>query len=273
MVTEFELRLAPVGPLVELGAFFFAPEQGARVLHFANELTRGLSDDFGVFIAGLSAPPAPFVPSEWQYRPCYALLSVGFGAREPHAQQADVVRSALRPAFEFVTPLPYTELQKLFDASVPWGIHAYEKALSFEHLSEDAIGAITRCFSAKPTPQCFMPILTLGGAYARAAEDVVAFGGKRSTRFVVNFTGMTDDPAQYASTVEWARSAYRELLPHAASSGSYVNYQVEADVARVRASYGPAKYARLAAIKAQYDPGNLFRLNANIEPEPAASSR
>jgi FAD/FMN-containing dehydrogenase len=77
---------------------------------------------------------------------------------------------------------------------------------------------------------------------------------------------MTDEPARLEPGIAWARNFWSELVPHAESVGSYVNYLVEPDEARVRASYGAAKYARLGSIKAKYDPDNLFHLNANIRP-------
>ena len=62
------------------------------------------------------------------------------------------------------------------------------------------------------------------------------------------------------------RRLWEALLPHASGAGGYVNFMADTDAERVRASYGDAKYRRLARVKAQYDPDNIFRLNANIEP-------
>jgi hypothetical protein len=44
-----------------------------------------------------------------------------------------------------------------------------------------------------------------------------------------------------------------------------VNFMMEEGDDRIRATYG-GNYARLAAIKAKYDPGNFFRVNQNIKP-------
>jgi FAD/FMN-containing dehydrogenase len=269
VVTEFEFKLSPIGPIVQLGAFFYELERGKDMFRLANQLTRELDDDTSVFLCGLDAPPAPFVPAAHHGRSCYAILMVGLGAAEAHARLVDNIRGALAPLFELVTPIPYTALQTMFDASAPWGIHAYEKAVYLDDLSDAAIDVIVRQFPRKRSPLSFMPVLVLGGQYARVSEAAVAFGGKRSTRFAVNITGMTQDPAAFEAEVAWAREFWSELVTHADDVGSYVNYIVEPDQERVRASYGEAKYARLAAIKAEYDPHNVFHLNANIRPRQA----
>ena len=66
VVTSFEFALHEVDPMVQLGLFLFSPDQGGEMLRFAREYIRSLPGDYGVFLAGLSAPPAPFVPEHLQ---------------------------------------------------------------------------------------------------------------------------------------------------------------------------------------------------------------
>lgn len=77
VVTEFEFALHPVGPMVHLGLFLFSPERGREVFQFARQFVRDLPDECGVFLAGLSAPPEPFVPAELHFAPVFALAVVG----------------------------------------------------------------------------------------------------------------------------------------------------------------------------------------------------
>ncbi len=111
-----------------------------------------------------------------------------------------------------------------------------------------------------------MPLFCLGGAYGRVAEDAVAFGGSRRIRYVVNLDAASPDPAVLAVDRAWVRVFWDELLPHVVGEGGYVNFMAEYDADRVQAAYGPEKYARLQQIKAEYDPENVFHLNANIQP-------
>jgi FAD/FMN-containing dehydrogenase len=266
VVTEFEFRLTRVGPLIQLGMFFYLAERSAEMLRFANDFTREISRDTGVFIGGMSAPPAPFVPAEFQGQPCFALLVAGLGDPAAHAKQVEAIRRAARPDFELVTPMPYTELQKMFDASAAWGTLGYEKAVYLRDLSHAAIDVLVKHVPLRAAPTSFIPILVLGGAYADVPEESVAFGGKRDIRFVVNFTALAPTPELFEADTAWVRNAWADLVSYADDVGSYVNYIVEADQARVVAAYGERKYGRLAAIKAEYDPDNMFRLNANIRP-------
>ena len=98
VVTSFEFGLHPVGPLVQLGMFFYAPEQGRDFFRFAREFVRELPDECGVFLAGLNAPPAPFVPEQYQHAPVYALVVVGFEDEARHAGLLAPVRATLTPA-------------------------------------------------------------------------------------------------------------------------------------------------------------------------------
>ena len=269
VVTSFEFRLHEVGPIVQLGLFFWELEDGTRALRAAREIAGTLPEDQAVFIAGLNAPPAPFVPEQHQGAPGYAVIVVGYGTTDDHVATLDRLREAAPPLFEFVTPIPFTHLQQMFDESAPWGIHGYEKAVHLEELSDGAIDVITRHMPRKSSPMSFLPIFCLGGAFSRAGDDDTAFGGRRSTRFVVNIAAIAPDRALYEADREWVRSFWDELVTHAPGIGSYVNFMSEYEEDRIRAAYGPQKYERLAAVKAAYDPGNVFHLNPNIKPSGA----
>jgi FAD/FMN-containing dehydrogenase len=273
VVTGFEFQLHEVGPLVHLGLFFWGLDQGADVLGLGREVMASLPRDAGcVMTAGLTAPPAPFVPRQHHGTPGYALVVLGFDSAQEHARLIAPIREALPPLFEFVSPLPYVALQKLFDGAVPWGIHAYNKDLSFQQFSDEAITTLTEHLPRKSSPMSFIQISGMGGAFADVAEQETAFGGSRSNRFRLDVGVLAPDAELLRADRAWARSIWQALLPYASGSGGYVNFMGEYDEDRVRAIYGPEKYQRLAQIKARYDPDNVFHLNANIKPAPQPTS-
>src|SRR6202011_3387422 len=106
--------------------------------------------------------------------PGYALVVVGFGSQEDHAKTVKPIRETMNPLFELVTPLPYTNLQRMLDESAPWGIPAYEKALYLDELSDDVIAVFTEYLPQKKSPLSIVPVFVLGGAYSRGGEDEIA---------------------------------------------------------------------------------------------------
>ena len=270
VVTSFEFALHPVGPMVNFGMFFWGVDQGEQALRFCRDYVESVPENNGILVGGLNAPPAPFVPEQHHFAPGYALFVVGFGTPEEHAAAIAPVRGAVPALFEFVSPIPYTMLQSMMDEGNPWGITAYEKALHLDEMSDGAIAVIAEHLPRKQSPLSFMPIFVVDGAYSRVPDDATAFSGKRSTRWVVNIAAVCPDPAALDGERQWVRDFWQALLPHAGNAGSYVNFMSEYEEDRVRAAYGAAKYDRLARIKAEYDPDNLFHLNANIKPALAA---
>ena len=267
MVTSFEYQLHPVGPLVNLGLFFWGIDQGAEALRFSREFVKTVPESMGVLVAGMSAPPAPFIAPQHHFAPGYALIVVGFGSAEEHAQVVAPIRTSVPPLFEFVTPIPYSNLQQMFDEANAWGMLAYEKALYLDELTDGVIAVFTEYLPKKVSPLSFVPIFVVDGAYQRVGDDATAFGGNRAARYLFNIAAVAPEPGMYEADRAWVRSFWDALRPHASNSGSYVNFMAEYDENRVRAAYGAAKYERLARIKAQYDPNNVFHLNANIKPE------
>ena len=115
VVTEFEFRLHPVGPIVQVAMFFWELEHGQEALRLCREISGSVPARMGAQIAMLNAPPAPFVPERYHFAPGCALFLVGFGEESDHARLVDSVRATLAPQFDLITPMPYAALQQMLD--------------------------------------------------------------------------------------------------------------------------------------------------------------
>ena len=155
---------------------------------------------------------------------------------------------------------------KMLDASAPWGILGYEKAIYVDELTDDAAAVVADHFAQKASPMSIMPIFVLGGAYAAVPDDATAFGGSRSAKWLFNIAAIAPEPGLLATDRQWVRDFFDALVPYSSNSGGYVNFIADVDDDRVRTAYGPAKYDRLSRIKTRYDPDNTFHMNANIKP-------
>jgi FAD/FMN-containing dehydrogenase len=266
VVTEFEFRLHPVGPLVHLGLLFVEQERAGQAIRVARDLFGDLPAGTSPAIACISAPPAPFVPPEHHFRPRVGIIVVGFGTPEGHAAAIAPFRGALEPLFEATTPLPYVALQQLLDGGAFWGVRAYSKGLYLDELSDEAIDVIADRAGRRASPQSEILIFPLGGAYADVADADTAWGGRRDISFVMAIEGMAPDPESFAGAREWAREAWEALLPIVGSPAAYINLMAETDDRTLLATYGAEKHDRLSRIKADYDPTNVFAVNANIKP-------
>ncbi len=267
VVTSFEFRLHEVDPMVAFGLFFWSLDQGAEALQLARDVTASMPPGINAVIGALNAPPAPFVPQQHHFAPGYVMLLTGFGAAEQHAQLVAEIRRSVPPLFDLITPMPYIELQKLLDEANAWGLRAYEKGTYVEDLSDEVIGVVTEQVPGKNLPMSLLLFYRLDGAYSQVGDDETAFSGGRSPRYGTFIIGMAPDADLLAADRRWVRDTWRALRPHAIGSGDgYVNGTADYEKDRVRGRYGAEKYERLARIKAEYDPGNVFHLNANIAP-------
>lgn len=268
VVTQFEFALHPVGPMIQFGMVFWPLDRGADALRRARDVIETLPDDVNVMIGALNAPPAPFVPEEHQLQPGYAAIVVGTGAAESHEAVLSALRDGSDALFDFATPMPYVELQKMLDEANAWGFHCYDKGLYVETLSDGVIDALTEHVPRKLSPLSLVLFYRLDGAYSEVAEDATAFSGGRSPRFAVFIIGVCPVPEMLPAERDWVRSTALALQPLATHDGVYVNGMTDFDATSpVQAAYGSEKYARLAAIKATYDPHDVFhRNNARIAP-------
>jgi FAD/FMN-containing dehydrogenase len=265
VVTEFEFRLHEVEPMIDFALLFYPLERGTEAMRLFRELAAAASRDTTVVMAATNAPPAEFVPDAYRFQPGYAVNLIGFGSGDEHARLCRRARSAVTPLFAQVDRIPYVGLQQMLDEKNAWGQYSYDKACHLDELTDEAIAVIVEHVPRKTSPQTYVAFIPFDGAYQDVRPDDTAFSAPRSG-YHVPAVGLTATREQLPAERDWVRSFWQALQPHAHGIGSYVNSMAELDEDRIQASYGPTKYARLAEIKRQYDPDNLFHLNANIKP-------
>jgi hypothetical protein len=265
VVTSFEFQAHEVGPTVFAGLVFYRGEDAARVLHGFGEAAANASDELSLAINLTTAPPLPFLPEEIHGKPIVAVLGVWSGRVEDGDAATSAFRGLAPVVADLFGPMPYVAMQSLLDPLYPPGIRNYFRSAFFSDLGETTIDALVSAYTGKPNALSELHIHHLGGAMGRIPADATAFG-TRDREYILNVVARAPDADGFDSVVQWARSAPAALGPDAAS---YVNFTGEASDQYVRASYPPATYARLVAVKDRYDPTNLFRLNQNIPPSIA----
>ncbi len=265
VVTQFEFRLHEAGPIVHLGMLFWGLDEGAAALRLARDVIPTLPREINVIFGGLNAPPEAFVPEEYRLQPGVALMVVGFGSPEPHAEVVARLAAALPPLFEFADSLPYVALQSMLDEANAWGFHCYDKGAYLAEITDASIDVLMEHLPGKNSPLSIVLFYRLDEAYSEVGDDDTAFSGGRSPRYALFIIGVCPVPELLPGERAWVRGLWEALTPHTIGSGSYINSMSEFEDEGLRASWGP-KYDRLVQVKRQYDPGNVFHRNANIKP-------
>jgi hypothetical protein len=247
-----------------LGGFVFHPfAQAQEVARFYREFTATAPDELTTYLAFATSPDGDPVAA---FIVCYSGL----------VEEGETVIRPLRdfgsPLADTIAPVPYTEVQAFGAPLYPPGRRNYWKSNFLDDLSDEAIAVLIEQFAAAPSPlsgekRHAVAIEHLGGAVARVDPEATAFGD-RSAPYSVVITGQWDDPVASERNVQWVRNCWQALQPYAKET-VYINYLDAGDEARVQGAYRPQTYARLAALKQQYDPDNFFRLNPNIPPAAA----
>jgi FAD/FMN-containing dehydrogenase len=262
IVTQFELALHQVGPMVYAGPIFYPGAADADLLKLFREWSANAPDDVTGLVNLTSAPPLPVIPQEWHGQKVAVFVAVSAGPVEEADGLVADFRKVAEPIADLLGPMPYGVIQSLLDPLWPKGIQSYFKSTNLARLDDELIGKFVEFHHDAPGPQCEIHVHQMGGAIARVGDDDTAFA-ERSMPFVLNAVTGWHDEADTDAHVAWARAVNAGAL--SSSTGrAYVNFQGDSDTAK--SSYGAETYARLLSLKREYDGTNVFRLNQNIDP-------
>jgi FAD/FMN-containing dehydrogenase len=250
IVTSFEYRLHPVGPVLG-GAVLWPIEQAARVLRFYADFAAGAPDELNVN-AGFATTP--------DGAPVLGLAVAWSGDLEAGERYLKSLRSFGSPLADMVAPMRYVELQSGGDADFPPGRRHYWKAGFLRRLDPAVIDILVHHAVTRPSPHTQIGLQQMHGAAARVPAGDTAFA-HRHDQWDTLILSQWERPADDERNVAWTRALHAALAPYL-EQAVYVNDLGE-EPDRVRAAYGAA-WERLAAIKARYDPDNVFHLNQNV---------
>ncbi|MBV9172821.1 MAG: FAD-binding oxidoreductase [Chloroflexi bacterium] len=253
VATSFTFRLHEVGPTV-LGGMVIHPLAAAKsVLEFYSEFCSNLPDEAEAFAAILTSPDGHKV---------IALLLAYNGSLDEGERVLRPAREFGSPLADTVAPVQYVQRQQMIDDLGIHGIHRYWKSGFLQQMSDEFVNLVVERAQTISSPMSTIGFFYVHGAASRVAPGATAFG-LRAAQWDFDIISQWANAAEAAVHVQWTREFWKETEPFV--SGVYVNHIAEDEPGRITAAYGP-NYARLVAVKNQYDPSNLFHINHNIRP-------
>ena len=261
VVTSLKYRLHEIGPV--LGGVVLHPVARTKeVLRFCRDFAATLPDEVVIQGGALTLPDGT---KAFGVAPCYCGPSLDHGQK-----LLKPLRVFGSPLADMISAMSYVEVQRFFEPFFPPGRHTYTKSNFLRALDDDAIETMTQWAGKSPSPYTFAPFFEhWHGAVSRVGVADTAFPHRKHAWNVFAWS-MWTDPADADKNIQWTRQHWEAMHPHL-TDGAYVNYVSDEGEAAARASFGP-NYERLAALKAKYDPTNLFHMNHNVRPAPEASA-
>ena len=254
VVTAFRYRLHPVSTV--LAGLVIHPRDAARdMIRFHRDFITTAPEELTSYIGLITAPDG---------QPVIALASCYCGDLGEGERVLRPLREFGSPLIDDVKPIPYAGIQGVFGPAFPWGNRNYWKSRFLRELPDAAVDAVVEHANRGKSPLSAVVLEYYGGAASRLAADTTAFP-HRAAAYHLLILGQWRDAAEDSVHVGWARDCWEAVRPWS-SAAAYMNMLGDdAGAQAVRDAYG-VNYPRLAALKARFDPNNLFRLNQNIAP-------
>jgi FAD/FMN-containing dehydrogenase len=264
VVTAFHFRLHKLGPTLLAGALFYPEERAGEVARHYRDVMQTAPDEICGAMSFTAFPTAPFVPEQYRGRPALSIIAAYAGPLEEAGQALAPLRAFGPPLVDVIRPMPYTQFQTLTESAFPHGARYYWSADSFRELPDAALDTLAARTAEHQSTIGSTIVIPGGGAAARINDDATAFG-QRSAPWNIHYLTAWRDADDDARNLGYTRDLAQAMKPWT-TGRVYLNYVGDEGEARIEASFGAQKMARLRALKAAWDPDNVFHHNHNIRP-------
>ncbi len=258
VATRFQFRLHEVDTIV--GGPLFLPATPEVLAGFIAE-AQAAPEELSTIVNVMHAPPLPFVPAEYHGQLVVMGLMAYAGPVEDGLRAITPFRNLATPIADMVGPIPYPALYPPEDES--YHPMAAVRTMFLKHVDRQTAELVVEGLRGGTAPMSVVQLRVLGGAMARVPSDATAFA-HRTSPIMANVVAIYERPEERLVHENWIAGLAAELGQD--DQGAYVGFVGDEGEGRVRAAYPGATWERLAAIKARYDPDNLFRLNQNVPP-------
>jgi FAD/FMN-containing dehydrogenase len=265
IVTAFEFRLQPFGPLLHRGVRIYPAAQVHEAWAVFRDYAADAPDAVSFIFNIERAEPAGEYPDSVAGQPIVMIAFNHSGGEDAVERDTAGLRRGPQPVAVTANSQPYLEAQTAHDLVLGWGRRSFIKGLYADGVRPRALDEVVELVATGPAEATFS-ITAQGGAIGRVAEDATAFSG-RAARFDLSADLSWDDPTLDAANRDWVRRAMAIVEPDAIP-GRYANENSDVGPEETRAIYGDEKVVLLARLKRAWDPDNVFRLNHNVAPTP-----
>jgi hypothetical protein len=253
IVTSFRFRARPVSTVLG-GLLIHARDQAGPVFRHYRDFMASAPDEVTAYAGLISTPDGT---------PAVAMIACYCGDQADGERVLQPLRKFGAPIVDAIQPMPFPAMQKLLDDAFPEGTYNYWKSTFISKLSDDVIDLLIEHANRPHSPLSGVVLELYGGVAGKVGAGDTAFA-QRQAQYNVGITAQWTSPDESEPHIRWARDLSDALKPH--SSGGYLlNFLDEENPDAIKAAFG-GNYARLAALKARYDPTNFFSLNQNVKP-------
>ncbi len=265
VVTGIDYRLYPVGPEVIGGLVAWPASEASGVLELYRTLAEKAPPELTLALIMRPAPPAPWLPDTMHGKPIVAMLACYSGGPEEGEKAVAPIKAFGKPVGDVLVRRPYIQMQSLLDATQPRGRRYYWKSEYLPGIEPALCQRVIQHARTIPSPHSALILFQLEGALNQLGPDHSP-AANRDAHFVLNIAGSWERPDHDESNIGWVREVWDDLKSFS-TGGTYINFLTEDEgPERTEAALGRG-LKRLAAIKAKWDPDNLFRSNRNIRPD------
>jgi FAD/FMN-containing dehydrogenase len=263
VVTSFEFRTHPLDPNVYFLLAFYPASAAEKVLAFFRSFMPSAPDELMALAIYWNAPKGEPIPEANRGAPVMVVVGCWCGPLDQAEQATLPLRQIAAPIADLSGPMPYVEVQQVFDPDYPKGHRYYWKSLYLNELSDDVIRLACDAGAARPTPESTVEVWALGGAMGRVRPEATAFY-HREASFLLTIEANAKDPATDEANIAWVRRWYEDATRFS-RGGTYFNFGGfwEGGEEMLAQSFG-ANYPRIREIKTEYDPENIFHHNLRI---------